>query len=83
MTVLNVRLILFTEANRDSKDVQSTSAIVGEVQKSEILDEDDAALMEDINDMFNVHVRKPAKKPVAKPTRRSKRIKEKEDALTR
>ena len=68
---------------RDSKDVQSTSAIVGEVQKSEILDEDDAALMEDINDMFNVHVRKPGKKPVAKPTRRSKQIKEKEDALTR
>ena len=68
---------------RDSKDVQSTSAIVGEVQKSEILDEDDAALMEDINDTFNVHVRKPAKKPMAKPTRCSKWIKEKEDALTR
>ena len=97
MTVLNVRLILFTEANhamrtlpltseewekrkdyltafndtfkgRDSKDLQSTSAIVGEVQKSEILDEDDAALTEDIKDTFNVHVRKPAKKPVAKPT---------------
>ena len=68
---------------RDSKDVQSTSAIVGEVQKSDILDEDDAALMEDINDMFNVHVRKTAKKPVAKPTRCSKRIKEKEDTLTR
>ena len=53
---------------RDSKDVQSTSAIVGEVQKSEILDEDDTALMEDINDTFNVHVRKPSKRPVAKPT---------------
>ena len=52
----------------DSKDVQSTSTIVGEVEKSEIVDEDKAALMEDINDTFNVHVSKPAKKPVAKPT---------------
>ena len=68
---------------RDSKDVQSTSAIVGEVEKSEIVDEDEAALMEDINDTFNVHVSKPAKKPVAKPTRHSKWIKEKENALTR
>ena len=49
---------------RDSKDVQSTS----EVEKSEIVDEDEAALMQDISDTFNVHVSKPAKKPVAKPT---------------
>ena len=68
---------------RDLKDVQSTSAIVGEVEKSEIVDEDEAALMQDISDTFNVHVSKPAKKPVAKPTRHSKRIKEKENALTR
>ena len=63
--------------------MQSTSAIVGEVEKSEIVDEDKAALMQDINDTFNVHVSKPAKKLVAKPTRHSKRIKEKENALTR
>ena len=68
---------------RDSKDVQSTSAIVGEVEKLEIVDEDEAALMQDISDTFNVHVSKPAKKPVAKPTQHSKRIKEKENALTR
>ena len=63
--------------------LQSTSAIVGEVEKSEIVDEDETALMQDISDTFNVHVSKPAKKPVAKPTQHSKRIKEKEDALTR
>ena len=35
---------------RDAKDVQSTSAIVGEVEKSEIVDEDKTALMQDISD---------------------------------
>ena len=48
--------------------MQSTSAIVGEVEKLEIVDEDEAALMQDISNTFNVHVSKPAKKPVAKPT---------------
>ena len=52
--------------------MQSTSAIVGEVEKSEIVDEDETALMQDISDTFNVHVSKPAKKLVAKPTRHSK-----------
>ena len=53
---------------RDGKDVQSTSAIVGEVEKLEIVDDNEAALMQDISDTFNVQVSKPAKKPVAKPT---------------
>ena len=61
---------------RDGQDVHSTSAIVGEVQKSEPSDEDENALIADISDSFNVEVSKNkcAKKPVAKPTRRSKRI---------
>ena len=69
---------------RNGQDVHSTSAIVGEVQKSEVSDEDENALIEDISDTFNVDVtkNKPAKKLVAKPTRCSKRIQEK-DALTR
>ena len=70
---------------RDGQNVHSTSAIVGEVHKSEPSDEDENALIADISDTFNVEVSKPkrAKKPVAKPTRRSKRIQEKEDSLTR
>ena len=67
----------------DRNDVQSTSAIVGEVEKFELVDPDDDALMQDISDSFNVQVSKPKNKPVAKPTRRSKRIQEKEDALSR
>ena len=80
-------LIAFNENFKacDRRDVHSTTAIVGEVEKSEIFDEDEAVLMQDICDTFNVDVskNKPARKPVAKLTRCSKRIKEKEDALTR
>ena len=50
--------------------MHSTSAIVGEVQKSEVSDDDENALIADISDIFNVDMskNKPAKKPVAKPT---------------
>ena len=68
---------------RDSGNVNSTTVIVGEVEKSDLVDDDEAALMKDITESFNVLVKKPVQKPVPKPTRRSKRIQNREDALTR
>ena len=68
---------------RHSGNANSTTVIVGEVEKSELVDDNEAALMQDITESFNVLVKKPVQKPVSKPTRRSKRIQNREDALTR
>lgn len=83
----NFKTAYAERSNHDvDKNVHSTTVhnIIGSVDKTEQDDED--ALLKDVSESLDVKIvtkKKPKEKPTLKPTRRSKRIKEQEDALNR